>query len=145
MTEISDNILEQMKNAAQSAQNNAYCPYSHHPVGAAVLDDQGRIFGGCNVETAHFKGVCAEASAISAMVTAGGKKLKAVFITAPDENLCGPCGDCRQRLYEFSSAAMPIYAATKSGKVVKVLTLEELLPYAFGPSNIKSAALHIKE
>lgn len=136
MTEISKDVLEIMKTAAMAAQKNAYCPYSDHPVGAAVLDEQGRVFGGCNVETAHFKGVCAEASAISAMVTAGGKKLKAVFITAPDENLCGPCGDCRQRLYEFSTPDMPIYAATKSGKIAKILTLEELLPYAFGPANI---------
>ncbi|TNE32905.1 MAG: cytidine deaminase [Alphaproteobacteria bacterium] len=136
MTEISADLIEKMKIAAMTAQKNAYCPYSDHPVGTAVLDEQGRIFGGCNVETAHFKGVCAEASAISAMVTAGGKKLQAVFITAPDENLCGPCGDCRQRLYEFSTPDMPIYAATKSGQVKKILTLEELLPYAFGPQNI---------
>ncbi|TVQ85786.1 MAG: cytidine deaminase [Micavibrio sp.] len=125
-----------MKNAAMAAQKNSYSPYSRHPVGAAVLDERGDVFGGCNVETAHYKGICAEGSAISAMVTAGGRKIKAVFITAPDENLCGPCGDCRQRIFEFSDEDTLIYAATRSGAIKKIFRPEDLLPHPFGPDNI---------
>jgi len=67
--------------AARAAQRQAYAPYSHYPVGAAVLDDQGRIHAGCNVENAAYpEGLCAEAAALAAMVLAGSTRVQAVLV-----------------------------------------------------------------
>lgn len=142
MTKISDTLLNDMIKIAQTAQNNAYCPYSNHPVGAAILSEDGQIFGGCNVETAHYKGICAEGCAISSMAAAGQRQIKAIVITSPGEHLCSPCGDCLQRIREFNTPETTIYAATKSGKIEKTFHLEDLLPYSFGPENIDLTNMH---
>ena len=142
MTELSDDVLNKMIKIAQEAQDNAYAPYSNHPVGAAILSEDDMIFGGSNMETAHYKGICAEGTAISSMASAGKRKIQAVVITSPDENICTPCGDCRQRLREFSAPHTKIYAATKSGKIERVFDFEELLPLSFGPENIDLDTIH---
>ena len=136
MAEITDAILQEMIKGAQAAQDNAYSPYSKHPVGAAILAEDGKIYTGCNVETANYKGFCAEGSAIASMVSAGQRHIMAVVVTSPGEHLCTPCGDCRQRIREFHTAETKIYAATRAGHVEKTFLLKDLLPHSFGPENL---------
>ena len=123
--------------AALAAREKAYAPYSQFRVGAALLDDQGRIHAGCNVENAAYpQGVCAEASALSAMVLAGGKQLAAVLVLADGPRPVTPCGGCRQKLREFGGDALPITVADPSGLRGRY-TLGELLPHSFGPEDLK--------
>jgi cytidine deaminase len=129
--------LRQLAKVARQARDNAYCPYSNHPVGAAILTHDGKVHAGTNVEIAHYKGVCAEASAISAMVSAGGRKISAVVVIGPAmEYLCTPCGDCRQRLREFGSDRLLVYSLWKDGRLGAVHRLGDLLPHSFGPENL---------
>lgn len=131
---------EEMKiltRVATEARDNAYCPYSNHPVGVALVTDKGMVFPGSNVEIAHYKGVCAEASAISNMVTAGERKIAAVVVIGPAmEYLCTPCGDCRQRLREFAAPGMKVYSLWKDGKLGATTDFTKLLPMSFGPENL---------
>ena len=120
-----------------AAGGNAYAPYSRHPVGAMVESESGARYFGANVEVAHYKGVCAEASAIAAMVSAGERRLRHVYVIGPGEHLCTPCGDCRQRIREFADAATRIHVVDAEGRLLKRYTMEELLPDAFGPENLK--------
>jgi len=122
--------------AARDVQSRAYAPYSHFPVGAAILTPSGRIFVGCNVENAAYPvGACAEAGAIAAMV-AGGEREIAVLATICDSIEVGTCcGGCRQRVREFAGADTPIYACGPDG-VRAVFTMSELLPASFGPENL---------
>lgn len=137
MTKLSKAQLAKLGKLALKARGNAYCPYSNHPVGAALLTDKGEIFSGGNVEVAHYKGVCAEASAISAMCNAGGRKIAAVVVAGPAmEYLCTPCGDCRQRIREFAEAGTMVYSLWKDGTLGQALPFDELLPYSFGPDNL---------
>ncbi|MYL22456.1 cytidine deaminase [Halomonas alkaliantarctica] len=115
---------------------NAYAPYSHHPVAAVMESPDGQRFAGCNVEVAHYKGICAEASAIAAMVNAGQRALKNVYVMGPGEHLCTPCGDCRQRIREFATPGTRIIVLSHQGETLKTYTMEALLPDAFGPENL---------
>ncbi len=119
-----------------AARGNAYAPYSQHPVGAMVESESGARYFGANVEVAHYKGLCAEASAIAAMVSAGERRLRSVYVIGPGEHLCSPCGDCRQRIREFADAETRIHVVDAEGKLLKRYTIDELLPDAFGPENL---------
>jgi cytidine deaminase len=122
---------------ALAAYQTAYAPYSRFRVGAAVLDEQGRIHAGCNVENAAYpQGVCAEAGALSAMVLAGGHSLRAVLVLGQGERWVTPCGGCRQKIREFAQSDIPILLADESGLRAS-LTLEALLPYSFGPEHLE--------
>ena len=126
--------------AAADVRVRAHAPYSRFLVGAAVLDEQGRIHVGCNVENAAFpEGVCAEAGAISAMVAAGGRHILAVAVVGgameEDEALCPPCGGCRQKIREFAGEATTVHLRDSSGEVTS-LPLSELLPLSFGPGHL---------
>ena len=90
--------------AARAARANAYAPYSHFAVGAAVRAASGAIFSGANVENAAYPvGTCAEAGAIAAMVAAGEHTLVEALVVGDGEALVTPCGACRQRLREFGA------------------------------------------
>ena len=122
--------------AALAARENAYAPYSGFKVGAAVLDEHGRIHAGANVENAAYPvGQCAEASAIGALVSCGGTKIKAVAVVAGGPELCTPCGACRQRIREFGDENTPVFVASLDG-VPHRFSLAELLPSSFGPRNL---------
>ncbi|MEO1494319.1 MAG: cytidine deaminase [Pseudomonadota bacterium] len=122
--------------AALAVRDRAYAPYSGHPVGAAIEDETGRVHVGCNVENAAYpQGVCAEASAISAMVAAGGRRIIALAIAGPGAALCTPCGGCRQKIREFAAPDTPILICTDAG-VIGRYTLDALLPDSFGPDNL---------
>ena len=126
--------------AARAAQRKAYAPYSHYPVGAAVLDDQGRIHAGCNVENAAYpEGVCAEASALSAMVLAGSTRARAVLVVGNGGKnhsaWTTPCGGCRQKLREFGAPDMSVLCANDQ-TTGPSYTLAQLLPDGFGPDHL---------
>ena len=122
--------------AAQTAMLNAYAPYSRFSVGAAVQTDKGNIYSGCNVENAAYPiGQCAEASAISAMISAGEKTIVAVAVAGKGQALCTPCGGCRQRIREFAAEATPILVCDESN-LRHETTIGDLLPLSFGPDNL---------
>ena len=109
----------------------AYAPYSHFQVGAAVLAESGKIYGGANVENASYGAtVCAERSAIFAAVNAGERKLEAIAVTET------PCGMCRQVMREFCDPKAFKVIVAKSAEDYREYTLEELLPENFGPDHL---------
>ncbi|WP_259780077.1 cytidine deaminase [Aestuariispira ectoiniformans] len=123
--------------AAKAAMDKAYAPYSKFQVGAALRTPDGQIFSGCNVENAAYpQGCCAEASAISAMVMAGGRKIAEIAVLGKGDALVTPCGGCRQRIREFAAPDAEIHVCGPDG-LRQTFTLEELLPASFGPENLK--------
>lgn len=137
MTALGKTDLKKLAKHAAIARDNAYCPYSNHPVGAAIVAGSGKVYLGANVEVAHYKGVCAEASAISAMVSAGEREIRAVVVIGPAmEYLCTPCGDCRQRIREFADAETRVYSLWKDGRLGQEHKMGDLLPVSFGPENL---------
>ncbi|RBM09332.1 cytidine deaminase [Novacetimonas cocois] len=123
--------------AAVAARGNAYAPYSGFAVGAAVEDESGRIFAGCNVENAAYpEGTCAEAGAIAAMVAAGGRGLRRVIVCGGGPQPCFPCGGCRQKIREFAAASVAIGMVDADGNMLARRSLADLLPDAFGPENL---------
>ena len=128
--------IDALLQAAAAARANAHAPYSRFAVGAALRSEDGRIHAGANVENAAYpEGLCAEASAIAAMVTAGGRRIAEMVVLADGPPLCAPCGGCRQRIREFATPETVIHLSTPSG-VQRSVTLGELLPLAFGPDNL---------
>ncbi len=123
--------------AAKRVREHAYAPYSGFKVGAAVLADDGNIYAGCNVENAAFPlGQCAEASAISAMIAGGGKKILEIVIVKKGEGKIAPCGGCRQKINEFAKADTPIFVQATKGDL-QCYSLAELLPIAFGRQHLE--------
>lgn len=136
MLELPETVLQALLGAAQQARSHSYSPYSRHAVGAAVLDERGAIHAGCNVENAAYpQGWCAEATALGAMVMAGGAKAIALLVTGPGPGVITPCGGCRQKLREFGSPDTLVIAADPGG-VKQSWTLEQLLPESFGPEHL---------
>ena len=128
--------VQELFDAAVAVQANAYVPYSRFPVGAAVRSATGRVYVGCNVENAAYpQGLCAEASAIAAMVSAGERELAVVLTVCEGDMLSTCCGGCRQKIREFATAATVIHAAGPEG-VRRSYSIEELLPDSFGPENL---------
>jgi len=120
--------------AAKQARLKAHAPYSKFFVGAAVRDEQGRVFAGCNVENAAYpQGWCAEPSAIAALVVAGGRRITEVAVMGNGDQLCTPCGGCRQKLREFAQDDVRIHCCTADGVLICTFTLGALLPFSFGP------------
>ncbi len=117
---------------ANEARKNAYVPYSHFAVGAAVLCADESIYSGCNIENAAYSPTCcAERVAIFKAVSEGKRKITAVCVVGGKEGQsadapCYPCGVCRQVLSEFSAPDAVLVLA--DGRVQK---LSELLPHAF--------------
>ncbi len=115
--------------AAKKYRENAYVPYSKFKVGAAVLTKKGNIYGGCNIENSSFPITnCAERTAIFKAVSEGEQEFAAIALIADTPGPCSPCGACRQVMVEFKIPR--IIMANMKGDV-KVVTLEEIMPYAF--------------
>ncbi len=124
--------MDALFEAAKAAHANAYAPFSRFAVGAAVRTEDGAIYAGANVENASFgEGCCAETSALSAMVTAGERRIVEVIVVAESDDPVTPCGGCRQRLAEFGTTATVVRSADPRGERAR-WTLGELLPHAFG-------------
>jgi len=124
---------EQLIEEAKEARDNAHAPYSNYFVGAAIVDDQGAVHVGCNVENAAYpEGNCAESNAIGAMIAAGGKKISVIAAVGGSDSLefCTPCGGCRQSILEFSDEDTRIILIDEDGEIQK-FSIDELLPHAF--------------
>ena len=127
---------ERLIKAAIEAMPSAYAPYSGFHVGAALIDENGVIHQGVNVENAAYpQGNCAEASAISAMIIEGGRRIQAIAVAGRGDLLCTPCGGCRQRIREFADAETPIIICGEDGERAR-FTLVDLLPESFGPDHV---------
>ena len=161
----SDAQMAQLLSVARAARALAYAPYSHFAVGAALLDELGRVHAGCNIENAAYpQGQCAEASAIAHLVLAGGRRIVAAVVVGVAEPPTGadadvgdgaggdvggdvggdsadatlavtPCGGCRQRLREFAADDTPVWSADMH-RVRARFTLGFLLPASFGPAHL---------
>ncbi len=128
------NTKELMAKKACEAMRQAYAPYSKYHVGACVQAEDGTLFTGCNVENASYGLTnCAERTAIFSMAAAGKRRITALAVVGSGDDLCTPCGACRQVIREFAAPDTPIYLCSKDGKVVETTTLETLLPKSFGP------------
>lgn len=128
--------------AAHAAREQAYAPYSRYRVGAALLDEAGRVHAGCNVENAAYpEGTCAEAGAIAQMVLAGGRRVVAAVVVGEgaEADVITPCGGCRQKLREFADPALPVRSADEHAWRGEH-TLGALLPASFGPAHLKGKA-----
>jgi len=117
--------------------SRSYARYSAFTVAAAVIDDEGRVHYGVNVENAAYPvGTCAEQTAIGAMITAGGaRRIDKVLIAAGSDAVVQPCGACRQRIAEFASEACEI-VSVQGGRTTERTAFWTLLPQSFGPRDL---------
>ena len=122
-------MADPLVEAARAAQAQAYCPYSHYRVGAALLAEDGRVFVGCNVENASYGlTVCAERSAVFTAVSSGARRFRRIVVATDSEPPGPPCGACRQVLAEFGAELeVESVGPTQS----KRWRIGELLPDAF--------------
>lgn len=126
---------ELMKMAIEARQN-AYAPYSHFAVGAALLAESGRVYTGCNIENASYGlTCCAERNAIFAAVGAGERRFKMLAVAADSPEPVAPCGACRQVIAEFG---IPLVVMGNLKESTKTMTAEELLPYGFGQESMNN-------
>jgi cytidine deaminase len=125
--------------AAKEAREHAYAPYSNYQVGAAILCSNGAIFVGCNVENASYGlAICAERSAVSAMIAAGERSIRAIAIVTSGPEPGPPCGMCRQVLSEFAED-IPVHLASASpGSMARTTSLARLLPDPFRPTMLET-------
>lgn len=133
--------LELVK-AAINARNMAYTPYSHFNVGAALLTKEGKIYKGCNIESAAYTPTCcAERTAFLKAVSEGERNFEAIAVVGgkADEEiseLCPPCGVCRQVMMDFCNPDEFEIILASSESEIKVFKLKEILPLGFGPGNL---------
>ena len=126
---------QELIEVAKKYRENSYSPYSHFPVGAAVFPIEFNVYGGCNIENSSYPVTnCAERTAIFKAVSEGERDIEAIALIADTEGPCSPCGACRQVMGEFRIPK--IIMANLKGDV-KVVTLEELLPFAFSPEDLE--------
>ena len=128
---------------AMGMMKMSYIPYSHFSVGAALLTESGEIYTGCNIENAAYTpSVCAERTAFFKAVSEGHTSFSAIAVTGgmdrKAEDFCTPCGVCRQVMNEFCDPETFLVISAVSPDKYRVYTLKELLPYGFGPDNLKN-------
>lgn len=127
---LSEEQTRTLLKKAESALKHAYIPYSHYPVGAAILTGSGRIYTGCNIENSSYGAtICAERVAACSAVAAGDLSFRALAVVTYSEEPGPPCGICRQFLSEFADD-LPIIMANLKGEVRKG-NLRTYLPAAF--------------
>ena len=133
---------KQLMEVAIEYRSRSYAPYSHFQVGAALLTKEGEIFGGCNIENAAYTpSNCAERTAIFKAVSEGKKEFTAIAVVGGkaegELQFCSPCGVCRQVLVEFCNPETFIVYLGTSPEDYKGYLLKDLLPFGFGPNNLK--------
>jgi cytidine deaminase len=132
-----NNLLE----AALAAREHGRAPFSNFKVGAALEDEQGRIFTGCNVENATYGlTICAERVAVFKAISEGARKFKRIAIAADTDALTPPCGACRQILWEFCGD-VEIVLVNLHGKN-ETLKLKDLFPRPFDQSFLSPWRTH---
>ena len=130
--------LRRLLRAAARAREYAYAPYSHYPVGAAVLAN-GRIYAACNVENGSFPlCVCAERNAVGIAVASGARRIDAVAVVGGTSRPSSPCGGWRQVLAECCDPSVPVVYAVPGGRPIST-TLGALLPDAFSGRDVNEA------
>jgi len=136
---VAPEVLADLVERARAVLARAHAPYSGFPVAAAVLDEQGRVHLGVNVENASYGlTVCAERVAVGAAIAAGARRIRAVGVTAAKLHPISPCGACRQVLLEFADPHAPIASDDAEGRLV-VSTAGALLPGAFTLADLAQA------
>ena len=141
MTQLTAEEKRQLICRAQQARAFAQAPYSHFTVGAALLAADGRVFTGCNVENAAYSPTnCAERTALFKAVSEGVTQFTHIAVIGGAEGttsdtVTAPCGVCRQALYEFCGPELVVLMARTPDEYIE-RTLGELLPFAFGRSNL---------
>lgn len=116
---------------AVKTSENAYVPYSHFPIGAVLVTDDGKLYTGVNIENASFGLTnCGERTAIFKAVSEGERLFKELIIYGQTEKPVSPCGACRQVMAEFFEPDLPVTLVAKDKSTV-VMTVKELLPYSF--------------
>lgn len=126
----------ELVNKAKEAAEHSYSPYSGFTVGAALLTKSGRVYLGCNIESASYSPTnCAERTAFFKAVSEGEREFLKIAIVGGKgldfKDFCPPCGVCRQVMKEFCDEGFTVILG-KNGEEMKVLSLGELLPYGFG-------------
>lgn len=132
-----DTQIKEYIKQANEILDRAYVPYSKFHVGAVVVDTDGNVYKGINVENASYGlTICAERNAISSAITEGMKKIDLIVITGNTDEPISPCGMCRQVIREFATPDTRIVLATSKNDNYIVWTLEEMIPYSFGPEHL---------
>lgn len=127
---------QELAELAMSSTENAYCPYSNFPVGAALECADGTVYTGCNVESAAYGStICAERTALVKAVSEGRREFTRLAVAGRSEDFCWPCGACRQMLYEFAPR-LRVLSVRRDGTYEEA-GLEELLPHGFGAAHLK--------
>jgi cytidine deaminase len=131
--ELTAEERKQLAAAARAARRNAYAPYSHYAVGAAIQTAGGKVYAGANVENASYPvGLCAERVALFSAAANGEREFHAIAVVTKDG--ASPCGACRQALAEFG-LDIEVILADEKGRICQITTLERLLPFAFEPDH----------
>lgn len=133
--------IKSLINTAIAQLEFSYAPYSHFKVGAALLAKNGKVYGGCNIESASYTPTnCAERTAFFKAVSEGVRDFDAICIVGGHngvlDNYAPPCGVCRQVMMEFCNPKEFDVILAKSVDEYDVYKLEEILPLGFGPSNM---------
>lgn len=137
---ITNDDKQELLRIARDFATRAYVPYSHFPVGAAVLVEDGSVVGGVNIENASYPlTICGERSAVATAASAGYRTILAVAISAPKAPATTPCGACRQVLNEFKPEQGDMLVLLDEGDTWQETTLGALLPQAFGPRDLERA------
>ena len=135
MTTLTKAERQSLIDLAAEARARAYAPYSHYAVGAALQTKSGRVFTGVNVENAAYPTtICAERVAVFKAVSEGEREFAALAVVT--DNGGSPCGSCRQVLAEFG-LDMTVLIVDGQGKLVKEMTVQQLLPEAFSPKDLE--------
>ena len=132
---ITETDIRQLIKQAIAASRNAYIPYSHYPVGAALRATDGSVYTGCNVENAAYPAtICAERTALVKAVSEGRQNFDTLVVVT--RNAGSPCGLCRQMLYEFAPN-LHVIIGDLDGKISLDCQLSDLLPHGFGPQSLE--------
>lgn len=128
---IEKEMIDTLKQNAESMLDAAYVPYSNFPVGASLLTKDGQIYNGCNIENASYGlSNCGERTAIFKAVSEGNRDFSYFVVTADTDEPVSPCGACRQVMAEFFEPDMPVLLTNKEGKIFET-SIGELLPGSF--------------
>ena len=135
---MSEHNFQSLIEAAQNARLQAVAPFSGFPVGAAVRSESGKIYTGCNIESASYGlTVCAERVAIWKALSEGERHFTELAVVADTDTLTPPCGTCRQIIWEFARGATIVFANLKGES--ETFQMAELLPRAFDARFLRSA------
>ena len=130
---MNDELKVNLVNDARQIMDNAYVPYSHFPVGAALYMNDGKVITGVNVENVSFGATnCAERSAMFTAISQGykPKEIKAIAVSAKTNGFITPCSICRQVMVELCDPSIPVYLTRNDGEIFET-SVEALVPFAF--------------